>query len=111
MFKAEPPLVPLGIEAAMQQSSLRSARELTPPVRSALEQLLGRPLKDNEAVSVRAYQPHEGPTPDEQKIIAGELLRYFAIIDEKTEDIPESEQDEILDEAIRSVRPGYKPIR
>jgi hypothetical protein len=76
-----------------------------------LEQLLGRPLNDNEAVSVRTYQPHEGPTPEEQDAAARELLHYFAGIDEKTKDIPESEQDEILDEAMRSVRPGYKPIR
>ena len=40
--------------------------------------------------------------------IAGELRRYFAKTDEKTKDIPESEQDEILAEAIRSVRPGYR---
>jgi hypothetical protein len=95
----------------MQQSSLHSARRLSPPVRSALEQLLGRALRDDEAISVRAYQPHEAPAPEQQRVIAGELRRYFAKIDERTKDIPESEQDEILDEAIRSVRPGYRSTR
>jgi hypothetical protein len=95
----------------MQQSSLHSARRLSPPVRSALEQLLGRALSDDEAISVRAYQPHEAPSPEQQRAIADELRRYFAKIDEKTKDIPESEQEEILDEAIRSVRPGYRSSR
>ncbi|MFN0102841.1 MAG: hypothetical protein ACKV2U_12210 [Bryobacteraceae bacterium] len=95
----------------MQQSSLHSARSLSPSVRSALEQLLGRTLSDNEAISVRAYQPHEAPSPAQQRAIAGELNQYFAMIDEKCKDIPEGEREEILDEAIRSVRPGYRPMR
>jgi len=92
----------------MQQSSLHNVSSLSPVVRSALEQLLGRTLGDNEAISVRAYQPREAPSVEQQRAIAGELRRYFARIDEKSENISESEQEEILDEAIRSVRPGYR---
>ena len=95
----------------MEQSSLRSARTLPPPQRIALEQLLGRPLADDEAISVRAYQPHEAPTPEQQRTISNELRQYFAKIDEKTQNIPDNEQQEILDEAIRSVRPNYRSIR
>ena len=95
----------------MEQSALHSARRLSPPVRSALEQLLGRTLSDNEAISVRAYQPHEAPSLEQQQAVADELRRYFAEIDEKTKDIPENEQEEILDEAIRAVRPGYRATR
>ncbi|HXB69706.1 MAG TPA: hypothetical protein VNY05_15755 [Candidatus Acidoferrales bacterium] len=72
---------------------------------------MGRALNDNEAISVRAYQPHEAPAMEEQAAIAEELRHYFAGIDERATDIPDIEQEEILDEAIRSVRPGYKPIR
>lgn len=92
----------------MQQSSLHSARKLSPLVRSALEQLLGRALGDNEAISVRAYQPHEAPSLEQQRAIADELRQYFAKVDEKSKDISASEQEEILDEAIRTVRPGYR---
>jgi hypothetical protein len=95
----------------MEQSSLHSARRLSPLVRGALEQLLGRALSDNETISVRAYQPHEAPSLEQQRAIADELRQYFAKIDLKSRDIPESEQEEILDEAIRSVRPGYRPTR
>ena len=95
----------------MEQSSLHSARKLPQPVRRALEQLLGRILSDNEAISVRAYQPHEAPPPEQQRQLTEELRHHFAKIDERTKDIPESDQEEILDEAIRSVRPGYRPRR
>lgn len=95
----------------MQQSFLHNVLKLPPPVRSALEQLLGRALRDDETISVRAYEPHEGPTPAEQRAIADQLRQYFAKLDEKSKDIPESEQEEILDEAIRSVRPDYRPRR
>jgi len=40
--------------------------------------------------------------------VADELRDYFGQIDEKTKDIPGSEKEEILDEAIHSVRPGYR---
>ena len=95
----------------MEQSSLHSARRLSPLVRSALEQLLGRALGDDEAISVRAYQPHEAPSLEQQRAIAVELRQYFAKIDPKSKEIAESEQEEILDEAIRSVRPGYRSTR
>jgi hypothetical protein len=73
-----------------------------------LEQLLGRTLSDNEAISVRAYQPQEAPSLEQQRAIADGLREYFAKFEEKSKDISESEQEEILDEAIRSVRPGYR---
>ncbi len=95
----------------MEQSSLHSAKRLSPPVRTALEQLLGRTLGDNEAISVRAYQPHEAPTPKQQRAVSDELRKYFAKIDEKTKDVSEAEQIEVFDEAMRSVRPGYRSIR
>jgi hypothetical protein len=68
----------------MQQTSLYKAKTLSSPGRTALEQLLGRSLDDNEAISVRAYQPKEGPTAEQQRAIADELRRHFAKIDEKT---------------------------
>jgi hypothetical protein len=93
----------------MQQSSLHSARGLSPAVRNAVEALLGRTLKDDEAVSVRAYQPHEASAAEHRRSAVRGLRQYFTNIDQKLKDVPEDELDEIVDEAIRSVRPGYRP--
>ena len=67
----------------MQQSPLHNARTLSQPVKSALEQLLGRTLEDNEEVSVRAYLPHEAPSAEKQRARANELRRLLAESDEK----------------------------
>ena len=95
----------------MDQSSLHSAKTLSPPVRTMLEQLLGRTLADNEAISIRAYQPGEGPSLEQQRAVAEDLRRYFVKIDEKSKNVSLKEQEEVVDEAIRSVRPGYKSTR
>ncbi len=55
--------------------------------------------------------PHESPTPEQQRAVSGELRKYFAKIDEKTTDVSDTEQQEIFDEAMRSVRPNYRSIR
>ena len=95
----------------MRQSSLHTAGELAPELRGALETLLGRALQDNEAVSVRTYQPHEARTGDQQKQVIQGLRRYLAKIDEKTRDISSGDEDEVIEEAMQSVRPGYRSLR
>ena len=89
----------------MQQSDLHTAKTFSSPVKVALEQLLGRSLADNESISIRAYQPHEGPQTEQQLAIAAELRRYFERVDAKAPDISEAEAEEVISEAIRSVRP------
>ena len=41
---------------------------------------------DDEAVGVRAYQPHEEPTVEQQPSALRGLEQYFAKIDQKPED-------------------------
>jgi hypothetical protein len=50
-------------------------------------------LSDNEVISMRAYEPHEAPSSEQQRAIADDLRRYFAKIDEKTKDISDAEQE------------------
>jgi len=95
----------------MEQSALHSSKQLSPRVRSALEEVLGRTLREDEAISVRAYEPQETASAEQEYAQNNELRRYFAALDERTKDIPDCEQAEIIEEAIRSVRPGYQPIR
>lgn len=95
----------------MQQSSLHTARTLDAPVRIVLEQLLGRVLNDNEAISIRTYEPQEAPSAEQQRAVANDLRRYFAEADARVGSISEREQEEAVDEAMRSVRPGYRSTR
>ena len=92
----------------MLNTMIRNANDLSPAQKAALETLLGRSVQDGEAVSVRTFEPVS--VSDEQKLeIGNELRRYFADVDASRKPIPKSEAEDILAEAMRSVRPRYRP--
>jgi len=89
---------------------LHKASELSSEQRIALEGLLGRAISDRETISVRAFEP--APLSDTQRAeILTSLDAYFARIDAKRPAIPEDEAAAVINEALRSTRPGYRPIR
>jgi hypothetical protein len=63
---------------------------------------------EHEAISVRAVEP---PALSDQRRqeLAEELKKYFAEVDSRRNPGSAEEADEILTEAIRSSRPGYRP--
>ena len=89
---------------------IRSVRELSPDQKSAIESLLGRRIEEEESVSVRTIEPP--PLSDEQRYeVAEQLKRYFAEVDARRAPGSPEEADEIITEAMRSVRPGFRPHR
>ncbi len=95
----------------MQNVSIQKAEDLSAAVKSALESLLGRPLQPDEEVSVMAFRPHEAPQGPVRNQLAQRLNEQMDAMAERVKDAPEDELDEILDDAMRSARPGYRPIK
>jgi hypothetical protein len=87
------------------------ASEIKPQTRAALEAEVGRPLKDEEQVSFIALIPHEAPIGAARQEACRRLDASLARIEDKVKDIPVEEFEEILLEAMRSVRPGYQEYR
>jgi hypothetical protein len=87
---------------------IHKANELRPETRVALEAELGRSFQDDEEVSIMAFVSHEAPEGELRREAVRRLGDYLNRIDEKTKGLPEAEMKEALDEAIRSVRPGYR---
>jgi hypothetical protein len=87
---------------------IRHARDLSPDQKTAVESLLGRRVLDDEAISVRAFEP---PVLSDrrQQVLADELKKYFAEVDAGRQQGTAEEAEEILTEAMRSSRPGYRP--
>ena len=56
----------------MQNGALRRVTELSAVTRQTMEALLGRSLKDDEAVSINVYKP--APTGDHRPQISKQLL-------------------------------------
>jgi len=87
-----------------------NASDLSPDQKAVIEALLGRRVQGGEAVSIRTFEP--ATVPRERKLeIANELRKYFAEVDASLEAVPEEEAEKIIAEAMRSVRPGYRPHR
>jgi hypothetical protein len=80
------------------------AEELSASQKSVIEELLGRKIDASETVSVRVFSE---PPPSEEA--RGALVDWLARRDAESgraDEIPE----EIFTEAMRSIRPRYRPV-
>ena len=85
-----------------------NAKDLSPDQKAAIETLLGRRVQEDEAVSVRTFEPIT-VSPHRKREIAIELRKYFAEVDASPKLLSEEEAEDIITEVMRSVRPGYRP--
>jgi hypothetical protein len=88
----------------MQNVAIQRASELPQGVKSAVEQLLGRPVGPDEEVSVIAVPPQGIPPSEDRAVIAGRLEAFLDRRAEKLRDVPDEEIDTAVDEAVGSVR-------
>jgi thiamine biosynthesis lipoprotein ApbE len=87
---------------------IRDVKDLSPDQKMAVESLLGRPVSEQETVSVQAFEP-AAISGQRRQEIAEALRQYFAEVDAKRQPVSAEEADDILNEAMRSTRPDYRP--
>ena len=87
---------------------IHKAGELRPQTRAALEAELGRSLHEDEEVSIMAFLPHEAPVGEDRLEARQRLEDHLNRIDHKMKGVPEEEIEEAINEALRSIRPGYR---
>lgn len=85
-----------------------NAIDLSPDQKAAIESLLGRRVQENEAISIRAIEPPVLSIEGRQQQVA-DLMEYFSQVDAQRSSGSAGEAEQILTEAIRSSRPGYRP--
>ena len=90
---------------------IRSAKELSPDQKQAIEALLGRRISDEEEISIRAMDAPKDVTPERRAEILASLREHFATADARRQPVSTEDADDILNEALRSTRPGYRPAR
>jgi hypothetical protein len=89
---------------------IHQAKDLSPVQRAAAELLLGRPLDDNESISVQAFDA--APVSEQRRReVSGELRRLFSEVDLHLRPATSGEAEEIFTEAMRSSRPQYRTHR
>ena len=86
----------------------RHVKDLSPDQKMALESLLGRPVSEQETVSVQAFEAPAMSWQRRQEITEA-LRQYFAEVDSKRQPVSAEEADDIINEAMRNSRPGYRP--
>jgi hypothetical protein len=89
---------------------IRNAKDLSPDQTAVIESLLGRLVLEDEAISIRAIEP-PALSEERKRELAEELRKYFAEVDLRRGPGSPEEAEDIINEAIRSVRPGYRPHR
>ena len=92
----------------MSNVLIHKARELKPQTRAAVEAELGRSLKDDEDVSIMAFEAHEAPSGEARSQASQKLENYFKRIDKRTVTVTEEDAESALQEALKKARPGYR---
>ena len=87
---------------------IHKANELKPQTRAAVEAELGRALSDDEDVSIMAFPLHDAPAGEARREAAQKLATHLERIDSQTANASDKEAEAALNEALKSVRPGYR---
>jgi hypothetical protein len=89
---------------------IRKAKDLSVDQKAAVESLLGRRVLESEAISIRAIEPQAISDERRTEVLRG-LENYFEQVDVMRQPVTPQEADAIIDEALRSARPHYQPVR
>ena len=82
--------------------------ELTAQQKTAIEELLGRPLLDRESISVSTISV---PTAAERQAAREKLINFLNDPNRPRPNCSEEELEGAITEAMQTVRPSYRPMR
>ena len=88
----------------MSDHIVHKAGDLARDERLLVERWLGRPLSNDETISVNAYRTHSAPTGDEREILGREIVTQAREIGSRVQNANEKDVDALLDEAIAVTR-------
>ena len=88
----------------MQNISIQKASELPQPVKSAVEQLLGRSIGADEEASIVSVPPQQVPPSGNRAVAAQKLDAFLNRRAAKTGDVSDGAIDAAVDEAVDHVR-------
>ncbi len=92
----------------MGNIAIHKADELPSEARRVVESVLGRVLEPDEEVSIMAFAPREAPTGKVRQELARQLEHRIAKTTEAVRDVPDEDQEAVIDEALHHTRPKLK---
>jgi hypothetical protein len=88
----------------MANHFIYKAGDLARDERILIERWLGRPLSNDETISVNAYRPHPAPIGEERERLRREIVTQARDIGSRVPDAPAVDVDALVDEAVSSIR-------
>jgi hypothetical protein len=88
----------------MADHSVHKASDLADDERLIVERWLGRPLSDDEAISINAYHPHVAPDVRKREALRRSILAQAREIGSRAGEISDDEIEDLLAEAFDDVR-------
>jgi len=88
----------------MRNISIQKAGDLPHTVRSAVEQLLCRPVAPDEEISVAALPPQQIPPSEGRAGVARRLEAFLDRRADKVSDVPDDDIDAAIDAAVEHAR-------
>jgi hypothetical protein len=92
----------------MENIVVNIANGLSGPVRAAIEDMLGRRLRDDEQISVMAFGVHAAPTGSRRAERARSLKAAMDTLAAKARPVDPQDLESAFDEAMDHVRPRRK---
>jgi hypothetical protein len=90
---------------------IHKVKDLSPDQRLAIEALIGRTVAEQEDISIRVLPETTQAADERRREVIEALQAHFLQIDKQRRDVTPLEADDIINEALRSTRPSYQPIR
>ena len=89
---------------AMHNVSIQKASELPPRLKSAVEEMLGRPIDAEEEVSIAAVPPQQIAPSKSRALVAEKLEAFLGRRAAKVGDVSDDELDAVIDQAVDHLR-------
>ena len=99
------------MEIGSEERMIHKARDLSPDQRTAIESLIGQILTEEDDISIKKLAPSSHISPERRKAILAGLEEHFARVDAQRQPVSDEEAEAIVNEALRSTRPNYRPVR
>jgi hypothetical protein len=92
----------------MPDVAVQKVKDLQADARRAVQNLLGRELRDEEQVSIRVSAVYSSPSRKVRREAAARLARLVDQAAEKASHIPDQALETLIDETMDHVRPRKK---
>lgn len=88
---------------------VRHTKDLERSAREWFEQQFGRPLRDDENLTVVLSAPHAAPSLAERRAAFHRIERILDRAADNMRDVPDEEFEVAADEAMKQIRPTFEP--